>query len=642
MGNFEAFGNMKTRWLIFAVVLLPTFGLSGGFSVRNPAIRNPVGNSTAPVSSYSSGLINTPVPIDATADLSITGNLRHGKHFRGNVPYRSVSDLSINTGSSSINSFRSTPSLSSFLRDSAGSEDFGRRSRVGFAARPYYSPYESVARTVPGRAEVLPPRGTGSGFDVRQNGYSTTNRLFTMESMPKQQVATGRETTAEAAGIQRFQTQYGPLNETLSTSEGAFIRGISPGSQNMERLTPGQADTERLQNDKVTLERLREQSRRPLIDPRQASRLEDRAGMAGDDGYRFEFDKSSQTGVTANDAATDRFQLSHTESFKPSMESAMEQDAVQSQTESEQEYSEVLSRIKQQLDELSKSVESRLQTRPDDTKKVGGFQIPDKTNVKKSEIPRPAPKSDELSNLSPADSTYRLKVHEPRFDPETFKTTKRDGAIVRADKAGQNQVEYPSMSGMRTAAGFRAIPEDIGELSRTEMSREAKRIIGGHKNHDSFAADKFSRHMRDAEDRLRAGKYYKAADSYTLALVYSPDDPQALAGRSHALFAAGEYISSALFLTRALAINPEYAKVRVDFVKLLGGSNRLAGRVADIERWFARSGSGRLQLLLGYVYYQTGRISEAKRAVEAAGTKMPRSPAVRAIVAAISDAATGQ
>ena len=77
-------------------------------------------------------------------------------------------------------------------------------------------------------------------------------------------------------------------------------------------------------------------------------------------------------------------------------------------------------------------------------------------------------------------------------------------------------------------------------------------------------------------------------------------------------------------------------------MKLLDGSNRLADRVADIERWFTRSGSGRLQLLLGYVYYQTGRISEAKRAVEAAGMKMPQSPAVRAIVAAISDAAIEQ
>ena len=196
MGNFEAFGNMKTRWLIFAVVLLPTFGLSGGFSVRNPAIRNPVGNSTAPVSSYSSGLIEIPVPIDTTADLSITGNLRHGKHFRGNVPYRSISDFGPDPASSSINSYRSTPSLSSFLRDSAGSEDFRRRSSVGFAARPYYSPYESVARTVPGRTEVLLPQGTGSGFDIHQNGYSAMNRLFTMESMPKQNVTTEAEITA--------------------------------------------------------------------------------------------------------------------------------------------------------------------------------------------------------------------------------------------------------------------------------------------------------------------------------------------------------------------------------------------------------------------------------------------------------------
>jgi tetratricopeptide (TPR) repeat protein len=164
--------------------------------------------------------------------------------------------------------------------------------------------------------------------------------------------------------------------------------------------------------------------------------------------------------------------------------------------------------------------------------------------------------------------------------------------------------------------------------------------MGSRKSTGFFSDDKFNRHVEAAEDYLRAGKYYKAADSFALASMYKPDNAQALAGRSHALFAAGEYMSSALFLSRALAIRPDYAKSRIDLVTLLGGQSRLAGRIADVEQWFARSGSPRLQLLLGYVYFQTGRLNEASRAIKAAHKKMPQSPAIGAIKAAIDAAAT--
>jgi tetratricopeptide (TPR) repeat protein len=135
--------------------------------------------------------------------------------------------------------------------------------------------------------------------------------------------------------------------------------------------------------------------------------------------------------------------------------------------------------------------------------------------------------------------------------------------------------------------------------------------------------------MRDAEEYLKAGSYYRAASCFSLASVYQADNPMALAGRGHALFAAGEYVSSALFLSRALAISPEYLQMRVDLVAMLGDGNKLAGRIADIEQWLARSGSSQLQFLLGYVYYRTGQLLRAKQAIDAAYEKTPESPAVQ-------------
>ena len=141
--------------------------------------------------------------------------------------------------------------------------------------------------------------------------------------------------------------------------------------------------------------------------------------------------------------------------------------------------------------------------------------------------------------------------------------------------------------------------------------------------------------MKAAEDYLTKGKYYRAADSYTMASLYKPDDPLAYAGKSHALFAAGEYMSSALFLYRALEIFPEYALFKIDIETMVAGRDKLESRVVDVEQWLEKSGSAELQFLLSYIYYQMGRLDQAKKAIDAAHEKMPESPAVKALKKAI-------
>ncbi len=629
---------MRTRFLTVAVVLLPVLGWPAGSSLRNPAIRSPVGVATAPVSNYRGGLVTTPVPIDATADLSMTGNLRGGKAFRGNVPYRSTSDIGLNPGSSSINSHRATPSLSSFLRDAAGPEDIGRRSAAGYGARPYYSPSEAVARTVPGGGGVFAPRGADESFAARRQRQSAPTSLFALESGSGSQVLQGGETTATAAGLQRFQTQHVPLSESLTPSDGTFVRGLSAGLSDVERLTPAQAVAARRHGDRLKPEHFREQSRRPLLDARGDSAVENRGVLIGDGRYQPEASGPIAPGASVLDGAVIRSRFSPADSFKMSSDSVPgpgnrndfatsqfdgaretpgyalpSRDTVGSQPAPGERHGEILGRIKRQLDELNRSVESRLKATPGDGQNVGAS--------------------------ASADSSHLLTAREPRVGSKTVTPMTAAGGLGHIESGRQNRFESRTTAGLDTAQKIRSLPDSATGIDRAEISVEAKRVMGRHKSPDSFAADKFSQHLRAAEDHLRAGKYYKAADSFAMASVYRSDDPRALAGRSHALFAAGEYVSSALFLSRALAVSPEHAKVRIDFVTILGGSNRLAGRIADIEQWFSRSGSGQLQLLLGYVYCQAGRLNEAGRAIETARAKMPRSVAVAAITAAINDAA---
>ncbi|MHC4790134.1 MAG: tetratricopeptide repeat protein [Planctomycetota bacterium] len=179
-------------------------------------------------------------------------------------------------------------------------------------------------------------------------------------------------------------------------------------------------------------------------------------------------------------------------------------------------------------------------------------------------------------------------------------------------------------------------------LSNQEISARAKAILGPYQDYESFLKDKFSKYMSAGEMYLKRGKYYRAADAYSLALLYKPADAFANAGESHALFAAGEYMSSALYLSRALDISSEYAGFKIDFVALIGDRDRIESRVAEIEEWLKRSDAGELHFLLGYVYYRMDRLEKAKESIAAASEKMPSTPAVNILKKAIDAAAETQ
>ena len=190
-----------------------------------------------------------------------------------------------------------------------------------------------------------------------------------------------------------------------------------------------------------------------------------------------------------------------------------------------------------------------------------------------------------------------------------------------------------------TSKGQSPVKELTKKISNgVDLSARAKVILGSHKTFASFSEDKFNQHLRTAERYLEQGRYYRAADAYTLASIYKPEDPLAYAGKSHALFAAGEYMSSALFLSRTFEIFPEYAQFKIDIEAMIGDRDKLDTRIVDVERWLGRSDSAELQFLLGYIYYQMGRLQAARNAIDGALEKMPEAPAVITLKDAIDNA----
>ena len=203
----------------------------------------------------------------------------------------------------------------------------------------------------------------------------------------------------------------------------------------------------------------------------------------------------------------------------------------------------------------------------------------------------------------------------------------KGGATYEQQSTKQN-AEWPKSEESKSQG------REIKEISEVDLSA-ARSFWGKYESFASFKEDKFNRYIKAAEIYLGQGEYYRAADAYTLASIYKPTDPLAYAGKSYALFAAGEYMSSALFLSRAIEIFPEYVQFKVDIVAMIGDKDKLETRIADIRQWLQKSDAAELHFLLSYIYYRMGRLNWAKGAVDAAYEKMPQVPAVAILKKAI-------
>jgi tetratricopeptide (TPR) repeat protein len=172
---------------------------------------------------------------------------------------------------------------------------------------------------------------------------------------------------------------------------------------------------------------------------------------------------------------------------------------------------------------------------------------------------------------------------------------------------------------------------------------EAKTSVSGIKEVDFssfkiYSQTQFSKFIIKAEHHLRSGNRGQALDAYTMADIYYPGDPLVDLGKSHALFALGEFASSALFLSRALEGLPAYGRVRLDLAGLLGGEQRLAEYIKQAEEELKKSSSVDLYIVLGYVYYQIGDLDSARGAIETAMESRPDCPAVKVMREVIQDA----
>jgi len=241
------------------------------------------------------------------------------------------------------------------------------------------------------------------------------------------------------------------------------------------------------------------------------------------------------------------------------------------------------------------------------------------------------PKTTEQFNIQPEEEqakgpvTSKLQTEILTQKPlDVFEQMKQQLAALQEGSQPVTVLQSSQTADKKTVADGK----QIEKLSPEELSSKAKNILGEYKTFASYSQSKFNRYMLAGEQYLKQGKYYLAADAYTLAAIYKPDDPLAYAGKSHALFAAGEYMSSALYLSKALTIFPDYVRFKIDIVSMVGDKDKLESRIIDVKEWLTRSNAAELHFLLAYVYYQMDRPDEAKKSINAAYAQMPDVPAV--------------
>jgi len=547
------------------------------------AINNAAGIATVPQSSIRSGLIRSPNPLDTSGNLIITGNIGGGKYFRGSVPYSATSAFEAPLGSSS---------LDSFLRRSASSLDLGIYTGTG---QPYFSRSRTVTTTRVGRSGVVSSATTFLRTNSARSG-------------------------ASSSPLRDESYVLGKLSEKQDLLVDSRLK-FRPVSE-QEKLALANLDTFRRDKD--------------LADTLQSTRVQ---------GIR----KALSRDKAGNDLR-DKSLVAEVPDVAVREEGLLQEQKLVDLRISNQRLAEELSRRIAEIKKRDKLAESRILKDASD-KNVSSQ--PEGEEVLRKDLPELYDVHGKMEVVSGAQEASPVREAEQAVGERTIGklsgrslTGMGNGAHLRTDLLGLDS--YNRLRRQNKAFAERSddsahnYTDERLSAGHTSAIETATRSYGGDRGTVAACQERFARfskekvvqRLKSADGFLKQGEYYRAADEYTLASVYTDDNPLVWASKGHALFAAGEYMSSALFLSKALVILSSVdvsdgvrglASLSKNF--LLIDRDVIENRMVDVKLWLGNSDAGELHFLSGYVYYQLGRLGEAKSAIDKACEKIPESSA---------------
>jgi len=167
---------------------------------------------------------------------------------------------------------------------------------------------------------------------------------------------------------------------------------------------------------------------------------------------------------------------------------------------------------------------------------------------------------------------------------------------------------------------------------------DGRRALQDYSDYQHLARTKAEEYMAVGERFLKMGHYYKAADAFELAYVWDRRNHLLVLARSHALFAAGEYMSSAYYLGQALQNDPNLIQCRIDWGALLDSRDSFDAQMVELSTWQQRSNSAELAFLMGYVLFMDDKLARAQISAEYALDFMKDHAGARILAEAVKKA----
>ncbi|MBN1341709.1 MAG: hypothetical protein JXQ73_03465 [Phycisphaerae bacterium] len=491
--------------------------------------------------------------VQSYANEIVSGNVRGGRQFRGDSPISSTTDFSGALGTTELDGFR---------RDSIGVDDINSGYRT-YMTRPYYSGSRTVT-SVGGVSVGFRPDG------VRQLPSSYIN-------LPSDPLG------ARSSGARSYSRQI-PISSQDErpgySPSGTYERSIEPVTRSaLFGIAPDPA--------RSLFESAERQGKlgSPEAVPHSRLRSEEEVGASGK-----QVPTAAAAPATPKDprstapegSALDRL-------LRPASGSGTDAGDLPGAGPSD--------RQETPTDRYGRT----LVPRPEETKTGSSIQrtygekpLEQMTERERAELAKRASRQsdggDVYRTMLRAASALREIVPSDRTEPEAKPVVRGGRSAGQAESAEQPLEGQES----RRPAGSRNL-DDIESL----LDRPIVTFSGTDK---TFSNEAF----KQAEERLKAGRYYDAVTSYDIARSADLSNPLVWIGRGHALIGAGDYLSAVRSLEEGLGRFPQYGRFRIDLKAFLDHKGILDVRRADLEQRLEKKDNYRLRFLLGYIEYFSG------------------------------------
>ena len=229
----------------------------------------------------------------------------------------------------------------------------------------------------------------------------------------------------------------------------------------------------------------------------------------------------------------------------------------------------------------------------------------------------------EPQEMMPQD--LRLKPIEPLMPP-----SETNSLNLQAEPPDQNAVSsaYPTGPARRDKS-----------LSAPAEKPDAQAAAPTINTLVEHARQRFHEHMQRGEKLMQQGDYYKAAYAFDSALLYHYNNAEAYLAKAHALFGAGEFMSAAFFLNKALLADPSLVrKHNTDLRREFAQPEQFQKRLEELAYWQELSGQPLLSFLYGYVLFRIDNMEQAQTHLLKARQTQDLSKSVQILLDAVAQA----